>query len=59
MTDTLIARWNECVLPGDTVFHLGDFALSWGKKHAAAIDEILAQLNGRSGLFAAITIATR
>jgi len=50
MTETMISRWNECVLPGDTVFHLGDFALSWGKKHYDTIDGILARLNGQKWL---------
>ena len=50
MTETMVARWNECVLPGDVVFHLGDFALSWGNKHAAPIDAVLARLNGQKWL---------
>lgn len=50
MTETMIANWNDLVRPGDTVFHLGDFAISWGKKQAAAIDSILARLNGQKWL---------
>jgi calcineurin-like phosphoesterase family protein len=26
MNETLISNWNECVRPGDTIYHLGDFA---------------------------------
>lgn len=50
MTEAIIERWNRCVSKGDTVFHLGDFALSWGKKHAAVIDGLLARLNGQKWL---------
>lgn len=50
MEESLIANWNECVLRGDTVFHLGDFALSWGKKHADRIDKLLSRLNGSKRL---------
>lgn len=52
MTDTIVARWNEAVKPGDTIFHLGDFALSWGKIHAATLDAILARLRGQKWLIA-------
>src|SRR2546429_527154 len=27
MNEALIARWNDCVGPDDTVYHLGDFAM--------------------------------
>jgi calcineurin-like phosphoesterase family protein len=50
MTETIIDRWNAVVLPGDTVFHLGDFAISRGKKHAEPVDNILARLNGQKWL---------
>jgi calcineurin-like phosphoesterase family protein len=42
MDETMIARWNERVAPGDTVYHLGDFAL--GPKAATPV--VLARLNG-------------
>jgi calcineurin-like phosphoesterase family protein len=47
MQQQLIARWNATVAPGDTVYHLGDFALSYGRETAQEIDDILAQLNGQ------------
>lgn len=50
MTETMISRWNEKVRSGDSVYHLGDFALSWGKKHKSLIDDILARLNGNKHL---------
>ena len=46
MEEALIYDWNFYVSPGDTVYHLGDFALSWGRKHAERIDQLLARLNG-------------
>lgn len=46
MECVFIHRWNQRVKPGDLVYHLGDFALSWGAKHAEKIDRILASLNG-------------
>jgi calcineurin-like phosphoesterase family protein len=50
MTEQLIERWNNVVSKGDTVYHLGDFALSWGSKHEALIDGILSRLNGNKFL---------
>ena len=46
MTETLIASWNTTVGPGDCVYHLGDFALSWGQKHAFYINGLISGLNG-------------
>jgi calcineurin-like phosphoesterase family protein len=43
MNEGLIKNWNEVVNPGDTVYHLGDFAMGNRK----LIPEILARLNGR------------
>ncbi|MGU3466405.1 metallophosphoesterase family protein [Methylobacterium sp. C33D] len=40
----LIEAWNATVAPGDTVYHLGDFALS---KDAAAVERVFKRLNGR------------
>lgn len=50
MTEAMIARWKAKVQPGDTVYHLGDFALSGGRKHAELIDQILSKLNGQKWL---------
>ena len=47
MTETIISNWNSVVAKGDIVYHLGDFALSWGKKHYQIIDDILGRLNGQ------------
>jgi calcineurin-like phosphoesterase family protein len=43
MTEKLIANWCEAVDAGDSVFHIGDFALSEGKKR---IPELLSRLKG-------------
>jgi calcineurin-like phosphoesterase family protein len=43
----LIANWNEVVGPGDTVWHLGDFALNAAPER---IDDVLAALNGEKHL---------
>jgi len=50
MTAEIIHRWNTKVKTSDTVYHLGDFALSYGKKHVKLIDKILAKLNGQKYL---------
>ena len=41
----MVARWNATVAPGDTVFHLGDFAV--GHRDPGAL---LAQLHGEKHL---------
>lgn len=43
MDEALIARWNAVVSPGDTVWHLGDFAYRCHPKRMRAIFE---RLNG-------------
>ncbi|MDO8803690.1 MAG: metallophosphoesterase family protein [Elusimicrobiota bacterium] len=43
MDETLARRWNECVKPEDTVYHLGDVAFGSEKKQR----EILSSLSGR------------
>lgn len=50
MTETLIANWNDRVRPQDSVYHLGDFALSWGSKHKQCIEDIYTRLNGQKFL---------
>jgi len=49
MNATLIANWNGVVQTNDTVYHLGDFAFTYGggQKAVRAIEELLDQLNGR------------
>lgn len=42
MDEDLIRLWNETVSPGDTVWHLGDFALG----NQDRIPNLLARLNG-------------
>jgi calcineurin-like phosphoesterase family protein len=42
MDDALIAAWNACVAPGDTVYHLGDFCY----RSTKGADAYLARLNG-------------
>lgn len=43
MNEGLIERWNDCVRPDDTVYHLGDLCLT---KRVDAIDDWLGRLNG-------------
>ena len=43
MNEIMIQRWNECVLPEDTVYHLGDFALTCWQR----CQDIRSRLNGR------------
>lgn len=45
--EALVARWNEAVAPGDTVWHLGDFALGPSPERIAAL---LAGLHGEKHL---------
>lgn len=50
MTEALVNNWNALVNKNDTVFHLGDFALSRGKKHNALCDRLLERLQGQKWL---------
>lgn len=50
MTERLIASWNEVIGRGDTVYHLGDFCLTWGKRDDALVDSLLSRLNGNKHL---------
>lgn len=47
MNDAMIKIWNSQVGEDDHVFHLGDFAIVYGKKIPGMTMEILSQLNGR------------
>ena len=47
MNEALIDNWNKCVLPEDTVWHLGDFALKTNQEH---IKHILSRLNGKKNI---------
>lgn len=49
MNETIIANWNEVVLPTDTVYHLGDIAVHFVRPEKQAhqdILEVLQRLNG-------------
>jgi calcineurin-like phosphoesterase family protein len=50
MHEQIVQAWNSRVKPGDVVYHLGDFAISYGKKHQDAIDAILFRLYGNKFL---------
>lgn len=50
MDDGICFRWNSVVKRCDTVYCLGDFALSWGKRSVERIDTLLARLNGSKHL---------
>ncbi len=44
-TDEIIRRWNNRVAPGDTVYHLGDFAFR-NDKQAEQVIDVIAELEG-------------
>ena len=50
MTEQLVTNWNNKVSNGDTVYHLGDFALSFGAKHRELISQLLGRLKGQKWL---------
>ena len=47
MNEGMIKIWNQHVQPDDTVYHLGDFAIAYGKNLAPRTLEILGRLNGK------------
>ena len=50
MTEKYIENWNSIVTLRDTVYCLGDFAISFGRRDAQRIDEILSRLQGQKYL---------
>lgn len=49
MNRTMVERWNEKIGPEDTVYHLGDFALT---KNHQWVGEVIDSLNGKIHLIA-------
>ncbi len=47
MNEALVAAWNDCVAPIDTVYYLGDFSLK-----SAAMEQYAPRLHGRKILIA-------
>jgi calcineurin-like phosphoesterase family protein len=47
MNEMMIAKWNEVVMPDDTVYHLGDFSMAF-----RAVEIYTKRLNGKKILFA-------
>lgn len=45
MDELMVERWNECVKPGDRVYHLGDVAMN-----VRTLDAVLPRLNGSKRL---------
>ena len=43
MEDGIVDNWNECVSPGDLVYHLGDFSFT---NSVSEIERVLFRLNG-------------
>jgi calcineurin-like phosphoesterase family protein len=46
MNAGIVKIWNSTVKPGDTVYHLGDVVLAYGKKEEKALYSFLEQVNG-------------
>lgn len=47
MNEDMVKTWNKHVKPEDTVYHLGDFVISYGEKLETRTFGILKQLNGK------------
>lgn len=47
MNEGMIKIWNQHVQPGDTVYHLGDFVIAYGKNLEPRTRDILRFLNGK------------
>lgn len=50
MDATLVTNWNTRVSKDDTVYHLGDFAVTYGKKRCQRALDILSRLEGQKWL---------
>ena len=50
MHEKVIENWNARVHKGDTVYHIGDFALTWKKSDTEKVETILSSLNGQKHL---------
>lgn len=50
MHETIIDQWNVAVKPGDEVYVLGDFAITWNRKDTTPVEAILKRLNGQKQL---------
>lgn len=46
MDEQLIENWNAIVHPGDAVYHLGDFAITWHRRDSNKVTELARRLNG-------------
>lgn len=46
MNNGIVKIWNSTVKPTDTVYHLGDVSLAYGKKAEPALRRFLDQVNG-------------
>jgi calcineurin-like phosphoesterase family protein len=38
MTEILVRNWNDRVGPGDIIYHLGDFAITFGPRRESKTD---------------------
>lgn len=50
MHEAMVSHWNDRVSDGDTVYHLGDFAITYGRKDKDIVDGLLSRLKGRKWL---------
>jgi len=47
MNEGIVKIWNQHVSPQDTVYHLGDVSLAYGKKSIEALHRFLSSVNGK------------
>ncbi len=50
MAEAMVSNWNSLVGKGDSVYHLGDFAITWGKNRCSDAISILSRLKGQKFL---------